>query len=594
VLATVLIASAVFTTKSRRLFFTKGYFLDFKKEVTGALFYIPACCSFVLIFLFQSRWNATSIAYRVGPDSFGWSDAVIFFRSNQTLSDLKAHVISQLHGTPLYTALNVVHPNGSLSIDQIPSFTQQIESEFLLGAHRTGIPYVLGKYSALLPGKYVENVIIAFLAICMFVMVRLGLTMFWDLKHHRKIITVYACVIGLNANLLSQTLEGGLGQLYITPFVLLALVTMLDDGIQEAEASFALALFTIMSLTSYLDAIFTTLPLFVVLAAYIVVTKRKAILQIMLNRLLIGCVVLSFIPISTSFARLFITPFIHPTAGGWDLGRHPLPSDIFGLTPYLPLGTSHVAGSRTFFYLGFAVLISVIFSLYTLTIIRGPNLFLFGSLLLGYLYLFRSVYFSGLPINDYRLWKYSAYATALLPFILLVGQNLSRPDNLSNHKIKQMGRKMSKQLQKQKVGFKDAKFLRLYLVLVVVGISITSLGWITNWTSSRNFTLEGRQTQFIQQESTKYDFVFVGGLYDAMFTLDGDIHYASSSRGGGYQTNYSTPRRPLMFIAPSNLNCYSLQCLKGTYNVNIGSMMIDHIYRYPGFVAISTGFLSAK
>ena len=76
---------------------------------------IPAALSILYMILAEGNWSTGQIFYRTGPDTFGWSDAINFFRSGHSLTQLKNLIIPQLNGTPLYSALGAVHQAGSIA-----------------------------------------------------------------------------------------------------------------------------------------------------------------------------------------------------------------------------------------------------------------------------------------------------------------------------------------------------------------------------------------------------------------------------------------------------------------------------------------------
>ena len=564
----------------------RPFLKNLKRSVFDLYFILPAFCGFVLISLFQRGMLSTSIAYRVGPDSFGWSDAVNFFRGTKSLSSLKSELVSQLHGTPVESALNVVHSANEIAIQQIPSFTTQIQAEFLLGAHRTGLPYALGKLSALIPQSYMENVLVAFLAVSAFGLVRFGLFFFKN-RLNSSLIYVASPLLVLNANLLSQTLEGGIGQFYITAFMVIMLALIIDPKSTPSEITFSVTLFLVTALTSYLDAVFIALPIIGILALYHVMYIEKFWLRnIFVNRFFFPSIFLAFIPISSSFVHLFITPFSHPTSGGWDSGIHPLPSDIFGLTPWLPTSRNPFAPTRSLGYFVVACLISIIFTVYFIMKTKTQNRIFILTLIMCYVYLFFSVYGNVSTTNNYRLWKYSAYASSL--FVIVFGLAWT-----TSEKKKSKGKKGNPSSRAHSL-IKTQKRSTQIAYCVVIFMSITSISWMQNWIKSRNLTLSQSERVFVKSVSANYDFVITGDLYPAMFTLYGDVHYAASSRGGGLPTYYSSPRRPLIFLTSAKSTCNDIQCFEGTYAKNIPALKTENVYIFKDFKAITSSFVDGK
>jgi len=552
---------------------------------------IPLSLSLLYMTLTQGGWSSGKISYRTGPDSFGWSDAINFFRDNLTLPELKRLIVPSLEGTPLYSSLNVVHPVGSTAIYQIPSFTRQIDAEFLLGAHRTGINYFLGNLAHLLPKNISEVCLIAFLMTSIFTLTQIAF-IFCRLNHQPSWIGFLASFsVGLNCNLLFQTLEGGVGELFALTFIIFILVILLNRPIELKNLSFALGLLVVIAISSYFDIIFTAIPIVGGLILYQALVKKEyRFLELFRNSPLWIMLILSFIPFASSFSRLAITPFLHPSAGGWDIGRRPLLTNLFALISSLP---PHSA-SRSLFALVVEGLISILITSYFILKRKGSVRIIFSLTLLMFLYLFYSVYHQKFlpvdlqptPYNNYRLWKYSAIVSAIFPFLLVEGRMAAS--------------KFQKRKSNLKVVAKDAKTRGLTSIInrydnALIGatltvITITSLLWMVDWQQTKKTSFSQEEVNFVSQNASKYDFVIDGSIYSAMVTMYGDIHFGSIQRGpAGIQTHYSTPLRPILFLTNSNCLKSNAKCLPPLYSYP-GKLVLGNWTQFPDFTAVTTRF----
>ena len=101
------------------------------------------------------------VSFRNGPDLVGWAKGAQFFCTDSRLSDLNSRVISTLGAEKFTQTLNLPGPLNELFLYRLPSFSDQIAAEFLLGAHRTGLPGFLGAVCNALPDQSIIRVVSA-------------------------------------------------------------------------------------------------------------------------------------------------------------------------------------------------------------------------------------------------------------------------------------------------------------------------------------------------------------------------------------------------------------------------------------------------
>ena len=540
----------------------------------------PFLASFGFVSLFQSGGIDHRFAYRIGPDSFGWLDSVNFFRDDHRIAQLASSVKEQLGGTSILQSLIPTHPTNYISINQIPSFTQQIDTEFLIGAHRTGVPYLLGSIANLFPLSLAPNILIGFLGFCTFILARTAVK--FSSRHSSSFSTTILATFAVvfNANLLSQTLEGGLGQYFITPFVLVLFILLLETQSELYDIFVFCIIFVLFAMTSYFEVLILILPIFALLFfsnrsrfRHSSKIRKPSLFWLVLLALS------SMIPIFTSVYRLASSPFRYRGIGGWDQGRKPLPVDFFGLTPYLPHGANRLVEQRP----GIVLLVEILVSIYILFLmfmkVTRASRHLLLTLCVFYLYFFISIYIkSQPPFNNYNLWKFGAYASTLFPLILICREHYAGTHLLSSPEF--WNAKILK--------YHQHSFKLIYLCLIAT--TLTSIVWISDWCSSRSFTYSSVESEYLNARSIHFDFV-EAGVYPALTTLYGDVHYGTSLRGDSrHSVKISSPERPVIFIMNPGSNCRNLACAEYGQNQRKQKLKITSVHNFPNFRAIETKF----
>lgn len=455
-------------------------------------------------------------AFRTGPDSFGWSGAALAVCRGDTRSSLTARVVSQLNGTDLIAAFARPVKVGETSIAQIPSFTDQVAAEFLIGAHRTGLPSLLGSLCSLSGETIYSHFFVAFAALAVYTATRvIRLT-----ARDNRVTPLLADGISLAAMVsiapLSVTLEGGYGQLVTLPFLVLA-ISSLQKREFNGELFFLANLLLLMTaLSSYLDLLYLAIPL--IGGSYLVglIGKLYSPVKMTFGKVLltIGAVCLSW-PMLGEIPRLVLNAGASAKLSGWHQGRLMLPDNLFGVWSSLPFDR-YLISPRT--SLEIALELTISFAVVGL-IFTSPNRqrILGGFLLLGYLYLSYAVYFDAPSLNNYRVWKYSAYASVLFAFVL-VGV-------VSKLQFREAGHtRFARTLRKGGI-----KSVSLILILITL---ISSLCYSIDWLNSKSETANARDAETIKSLTQKYELVFGPGLYRDMFTLYGDLRFGALNRGG--------------------------------------------------------------
>jgi hypothetical protein len=337
---------------------------------------------------------------------------------------------------------------------------------------------------------------------------------------------------------LSVMLEGGYGQFVTLPFFVLAMAGLQRKNFDNDSFIFTLALVVVAALSSYLDLLYLAGPM--LLGTYVVGLLTRQYPLLVLSRktlaLTVGSFALSF-PMISQIWRLVESAASNPRLGGWHQGDVFLPSNIFGFFSNLPIGRYEIS-QRTALDLWIDVLLSAL----TIAIVfLAPHRqrILGAFLLLGFAYLTYTVYSTTDDLNNYRLWKYSAYAAVLFSFILIGA--LSRISTKKKQNMSRLEARMSLVLAASLATLSSSAFL-------------SSGYYAIDWINSSSFTATKNDASLIRKLSPDFDLAFGGGLYSTMYTMYGDVRFAALNRGGPEIGNVlRDPGRPLAVVLPKGM-----------------------------------------
>jgi hypothetical protein len=510
-----------------------------KKVLTREVLW-PAAISLIPATLFarlmMNGLFGAGFTTRHGPDLLGWSGASLSLCRGETLSSLSESVQSQLGQTPIEIAFipPAIIGSQSLNISQIASFSDQISAEFLLGAHRTGIPGLLGAFCSVSSEFYFSYFIgliqvwaILMLGVITFLIVRSSSrTKFWAISS--------AIVIPTSFGILSVGLEGGVGLLISLPYFLACCWLVNSVKIQLSLKVLVVSSAFLYASTTYIDLIFVLAPLIFLSIITNWHEFSRDLKNIPTNQVIIIPIILilSLSPASNNIVG-FTSGFLSYSGNsGWNQGRSPLPSNILGLTPWLPSDGFTVSArtvSQWFVDTFFSI---VLLAAIWLSGIKR-NLWILCCFLL-YGYLFVQMYLLSESPNNYRLWKLASYMCVLLP-LLLVGLIIES--------------------EKSRAKFRQIKQL-IALILLFSSFSST-LVWMTGWMEYRRGQISQDAASFFKEIASKYDVIVDLPRIPSELALYGDLHYGLKSRGGGLETNFSFPERSTVIVRPSGHSCDS-------------------------------------
>lgn len=519
--------------------------------IPSSLLFLPAI---LYSYLASNSLFLKGFSFRVGPDIFGWAISSRLLCDGDTITSLSERVKTQLGNTPLLDSLAFTPSSGgpnSLHISQITSFTDQAGFEFLIGAHRTGAPGFL----AGLCKTGLIDLSHLFLGLSVWAVLLLATVFYFYARSQNVKSHVAALISGVltsSFTILSVGLEGGFGQILTLPFFAFALGAISRRIVNFFETTMSMVLLIAVSCATYLDVLFFAGPFFIlILIARLTLRNLKFETRPRLRNSIVafGFLLLAFVPMARDLKRLVLFPLLHPTAGGWDQGRFPLTSNVFGLSSWLPSGFFKIT-ERSDFELGIDVSLTVL--LIILVSIAGwKKNYVLVLTLLATAYLTYSVYMNFDPIygfNNYRLWKFGPYAVVGLSFLFWnIFSSSERFEFVSNS-----SRNLSTHLKKA-----------LSSVILVASL-VASIFWSADWVDSRRQFMTPAATSKILELESKYDLILDGS--DGIVILQewaylGDVHYGISSRAYGLPVKRTSDSRPLVIVRSPSNEC-DLKCAK--------------------------------
>ena len=499
----------------------------------------------IFSYLAQGRLFETAATFRIGPDLFGWSSAALTLLRGDTIAVFADRVRQQLGATDLLESFQRPIKVGANSIYQISSYSDQISAEFLIGAHRTGAPGLMAGLGGVIGEKQFAASYTALLGWAVFVVALICFQAARDMNLAKWESLLLAAVVPISASTLSVTLEGGFGQLLTLPFLVFAVTRLRPATFKFRDFSASLFLIVIVGAATYFDLLYFALPLLLALLAFEIISRRIQLsrqdVKPLLRQLAVTLVAtFYFIP---DGLRLIVGLFSNPTAGGWHQGRLPLPSNIFGFLPWLPTGLYKVTPRSDLDWLADISVTALVF-IFILVTFRSSSMASTSLLLLGYAYLCWSVY-STEPVNNYRLWKFSMYASMLFVFALMSGFDSSTLKTIST----KLATKWESVLRKA------AKVIAASLIALSM---VTTVIWSVDWVNSRKMQMSGEDRAKFVQAVEGRDVIFepsYGQLLPLEVSLYTDLHYVSFERVAGEPTWRSDPARDLVIIRPNSMPC---------------------------------------
>jgi len=499
--------------------------------------FITLSSGVITAFLHNPTLTSTRMSFRVGPDLAGWTAATQYFCQNSSRLRLSESIAQQLGLQNISQAFRNPLQFPDTYIGRIPSFTDQVNGEFLIGANRVGLPKLLAGYCTLLP-DWLNNIMVGgiiWAAITISLLV-IGILKIKEISPNIVMAVTFLSVF--NVNTISVLMEGGYGQFISTPFLVSA-VYFLQKQYFSPISKVLIVVFIVFSLNAYQDAIiiFTIFSLIYALLLQLSKGIRSKINLTIGRKFLIFSLLMILINAHQviAFSRLVLERFKSTgVLGGWDQGKIAFPVNLLGLFNWLPYSfENHPWG---FGVLLLTISLSIVFvALLIKTSIKKITL-LSMSVFAGYLIITLLVYRKGLNTNNYQVWKLMAYAT---PIIIL---NISSEFSL-----------------RLRTGARN--YFQKGAAILLIFVSLSTLTWMVDWMKYRSYSLETSK-EFSERVLDKYDVLIVGNWNGSSTSiiLQGDVRYFLPSRGFGLPSLRSKPEREISYLIPKD-QCITDACL---------------------------------
>jgi hypothetical protein len=203
--------------------------LDFRNNLSPIVGIVVATVvTLVAILPAVADGHHLTLGNRIGPDGVGYAIAADAIGNGLTKGTIEYKLSSQLVGGTVQTALT---PKTE-QVDKIPSFTIQVQNEFLTGADRWGLAGAAGSVIYLFGDSHLWAALtlltaFALLTTCvgLWICVRAVSGSAWA-------ATASTILFGLSSSVLNSWHEGGLAQIWVMPafFLLVLPIVRLQDN----------------------------------------------------------------------------------------------------------------------------------------------------------------------------------------------------------------------------------------------------------------------------------------------------------------------------------------------------------------------------
>ena len=537
----IAILSLLFIINKKQVLINTIKSFEYKNQLYNFRNYTFVTAIVGLSFLLNPSIRQPATSVRTGPDTIGWLSGAKLLKDENILTNLYNRLQTSLNSSDVLLGF---HHDSNLSVPSIytiPSFQDQANAEFLIGAHRTGIPGVIGSLSYWLGESSLYHATNSLVLLANFLIIYIGYSYLKSKNVSEPNVIVISILLAFNANFFSVFMQGGIGQGILTPFLLVIVLQLTTPDKSKHLWKLSVFIFLVASFATYFDiALF--LVLFMAIYSLIGTPKRAvAITKEYVSKSVLPvaiALVVSF-PILSSLPRLLMDRLTSGAYGGWPQGRIPVPTDFFGVTSWLPADGFNNRPRGLVFTLviillsfGLIAVISQKRKLEEMKVVIAIVGIYFIFMLNTYASLQRSA-------NNYVLYKAAAYS--MFSIVILAGILLSKTH------VKRNPKKQSESL-----------FMPVLMVLTL----FTSIGAVNDWLVFRSQTISLQTKQIMNEKVMKYDFQVVGfkGVDKAKFVMLGDVHYLDSTRGFNLVTQRSIPQRSLLYLVPP-YTCKTDECI---------------------------------
>lgn len=492
-------------------------------------------------YLLNPSIRQSAVSIRTGPDTIGWLSSAKLLKDESSLTNLFGRLKTSLNSSDVLLGFHHESNLAVPSIYTIPSFQDQVNAEFLIGAHRTGIPGLVGSISYWLGEGALYHVTNGLILLTSFLLTCIGYSYLKSKNVSEPISILIAILLTFNANFFSVFMQGGIAQGVLTPFLLVIILQLATRDKSNFLWKLSVFIFLVASMSTYFDI---ALFLFLFMAVYSLIGTPKRAISIIrdyLDKSLVPAaigLIISF-PILSSLPRLLRDRLTSGAYGGWAQGRIPLPSDFLGATNWLPAdGFNNRPRGLVF------IIVIIVFSLALLAVISQKRKLeemkvVISILGIYFIFMFNTYASLHRSANNYVLYKASAYS--MFAVVILAGIFLAKTNSKINSK---------RHLEKF--------FMPIFVILTL----FTSVGAVNDWLVFRTQTISLETKQVMSDKISKYDFHVIGfqRVDKAKFVMLGDVHFLDYTRGFGLYTQRTVPQRPVLYLVPS-YSCKSIECV---------------------------------
>jgi hypothetical protein len=269
----IAILSLLFIINKKQVLTNTIKSFDYKNQLYNFRNYTFVTAIVGLSFLLNPSIRQAAISVRTGPDTIGWLSSAKLLKDENILTNLYNRLQTSLNSSDVLLGF---HHDSNLSVPSIytiPSFQDQANAEFLIGAHRTGIPGVIGSLSYWLGEGFLYHVTNSLVLLANFLIIRIGYSYLKSKSVSELNAILISILLAFNANFFSVFMQGGIGQGILTPFLLVIVLQLTAREKSSFLWKLSVFIFLVASFATYFDiALF--LMLFMAIYSLIGTPKR--------------------------------------------------------------------------------------------------------------------------------------------------------------------------------------------------------------------------------------------------------------------------------------------------------------------------------
>ena len=377
-------------------------------------FILVSAASALSIFPQTGLSISANLRSRVGPDMIGWVSSGKYLYNNATLDSLKSSIKTGLSINDISNIFDESQKVSKHHVYNLLSFTDQAQTEFLIGAKRVIGPRIFSAVMVLL-GEYKIPLVVMTVS---FILIAIGLVFVIDNLGYIKKFTlnqfpsiILFLLIACNFAFQNPLNEGGLGQLFVFP----SLCLLISAYLKNIFVLESIIIYLLSSRLLYPEGGSQMLVIVGILLLFEIVPSNLREKSIRLRSYLISLILIILLVIGTYVAEIFsLSKTLSRGAGGWGIGEFISPLN-FGLINYV-----NEDGKTSPNSLILTVLLLCLISIFIVVtkkslelklILLSREFKLFFGILSIWIYIF---YLSWGTSNNYSVWKFAAFASVII------------------------------------------------------------------------------------------------------------------------------------------------------------------------------------